>query len=188
MSTRIVDTVVTYLALAALPKALPPMPVGARFALMRVDCIPLHYYRYLYAAVGTHWLWFERLALGDEDLAARIHKHGVEMFVLYANGAPAGYYELDFTDSAETKLVYFGLMAEWTGRKIGPWLLGSAIAEGFSRGAERIIVNTCTLDHPAALPLYQRLGFEPVAREERRLTLPAGAPIPLHIAADIAAR
>ena len=188
MSARTVDTVVTYLVLAALPKALPPMPVGARFALMKVESIPLHYYRYLYAAVGAHWLWFERLALGDEDLAARIHQQGVEVFVLYANGAPAGYYELDFADRAETKLVYFGLMPEWTGRKIGPWLLGSAIAEGFSRGAERMIVNTCTLDHPAALPLYQRLGFEPVGREERRLTLPADVSLPGHIAAAIPAR
>ncbi len=187
MSGRTIETVVTYLVMRAAPKALPPMPVGPRLALMRVENIPLHYYRYLYGAVGAHWLWLERLTLGDEDLVAKIHKQGVEVFVLYANGAPAGYYELDFAEPRETKLVYFGLMAEWTGRKIGPWLLGSAVAEGFSRGAERITVNTCTLDHPAALPLYQRLGFEPVAREERRLAVPPHIVLPGHIAA-IAAR
>jgi GNAT superfamily N-acetyltransferase len=185
MSDKTIETIVTYLVLTAPPKVLPPMPVGARFALMKVENIPLHYYRYLYAAVGTSWLWFERLALSDEDLSARIHRAGVEVFVLYANGAPAGYYELDFSDAQETKLVYFGLMPEWTGRRIGPWLLGSAIAEGLSRKAERITVNTCTLDHPAALPLYQRLGFKPVAREERRLTIPPHLAIPGHIAAPI---
>jgi GNAT superfamily N-acetyltransferase len=186
MSAKTIDTIVTYLVLTAPPKPLPPMPVGARLALMKVENIPLHYYRYLYAAVGTNWLWFERLALSDEDLSARIHKGGVEVFVLYGNGAPAGYYELDFSDAQETKLVYFGLMPEWTGRRIGPWLLGSAIAEGLSRKAERITVNTCTLDHPAALPLYQRLGFEPVAREKRRLTIPAPLALPGHIAAPVA--
>jgi ribosomal protein S18 acetylase RimI-like enzyme len=32
-------------------------------------------------------------------------------------------------------------------------------------------VNTCTLDHPRALALYQRLGFTPIAREERTRVL-----------------
>ncbi|TGV78967.1 GNAT family N-acetyltransferase, partial [Mesorhizobium sp. M2D.F.Ca.ET.145.01.1.1] len=27
-------------------------------------------------------------------------------------------------------------------------------------------VQTCTLDHPAALPLYQKLGFKPVAQKK----------------------
>src|SRR5687767_15986786 len=74
MSAKTIDIVVTYLVLTAPPKMLPPMPVGARFALMKVEDIPLHYYRYLYGAVGTNWLRFERLALGDADLSPRIHK------------------------------------------------------------------------------------------------------------------
>src|SRR5688572_32322949 len=89
MSAKTIETVVTYLVLTAPPKVLPPMPVGVRLALMKVENIPIHYYRYLYAAVGTNWLWFERLAFSDEDLSARIHTTGVEVFVLYANGAPA---------------------------------------------------------------------------------------------------
>ena len=103
--------------------------------------------------------------------------------MLYANGSPAGYYELDFADPQSARLVYFGLMPEWTGMRLGPWFLGTAIAEAFSRGAEEMRVNTCTLDHPAALPLYQRLGFEPVRQESRRLKIPPGLPIPGHIAA-----
>ena len=37
---------------------------------------------------------------------------------------------------------------------------------------ERLTVNTCTLDHPRALPLYQRLGFTAYNREERFVELP----------------
>ncbi len=103
--------------------------------------------------------------------------------MLYANGAPAGYYELNFADPLHTRLVYFGLMPEWTGVRIGPWFLGSAIADAFSRGAREILVNTCTLDHPAALPLYQRLGFRPVRQERRSLKIPSGVALPGHIAA-----
>lgn len=186
MSGRTVDTVVTYLAMPAATRAMPPKPVGPMLALMKVENIPLHYYRYLYGAVGLSWLWFERLLLDDKALAAKVHKAGVEIYVLYAEGAPAGYYELDFSERDKVNLVYFGLMKEWTGRKIGPWLLGSAISEAFSRGAKEITVNTCTLDHPAALPLYQRLGFRPVARENRRMTVPEHLPIPEHIAARMA--
>jgi GNAT superfamily N-acetyltransferase len=183
MRSRIIDTVVTYLSLDARPAQLPPMPSSPRLALMRAEKIPLHFYRYLYGAVGGNWLWVERLHLDDEALAARIHKDGIEIFVLYANGAPAGYCELDFANPESVKLVYFGLMQEWTGFRIGPWFLGSAIVDALSRGAGEVLVNTCTLDHPAALPLYQKLGFQPIRRENRQLRVPAGVSIPSHIAA-----
>jgi GNAT superfamily N-acetyltransferase len=186
MNGRVVETVITYLEMTAPQRPLPAMPSEPKLALVKAEAIPLHYYRYLYGTVGGPWLWFERLLLDDEALSGKVHAEGVEISVLYANGAPAGYYELDFSVPVSTNLVYFGLMAEWTGRGIGPWLLGSAISEGFGRGAEFLTVNTCTLDHPAALPLYQRLGFRPVGEEVRRLSIPPHIPIPDHIAARMA--
>lgn len=183
MKTRTLETVVTYLVMDARPAHLPPMPSSPRLALMKVENIPLHYYRYLYATVGGNWLWVERLNIPDEVLAEKVHRQGVEVFVLYASGAPAGYYELDFANMNSVRLVYFGLVQEFTGMRIGPWLLGTAVSEAFGRGAKEVLVNTCTLDHPAALPLYQKLGFRPVRRENRRLKLPPNVEIPSHIAA-----
>jgi len=171
---RIVETTVTYLAMTARPARLPPMPASPRLALMKAEGIPLHFYRYLYDTVGGSWLWVERLGLPDDVLSEKIHADGVEVFVLYANGSPAGYYELDRRDTLSVRLVYFGLILEWTGMRIGPWFLGSAIAEAFDGRAKELRVNTCTLDHPAALPLYQRLGFEPVRRESRHVRIPPG--------------
>jgi GNAT superfamily N-acetyltransferase len=185
MTTRAVDTTITYLVMSEPPARLPPMPVSPRLALMKAEHIPLHYYRYLYSAVGANWLWIERHQLDDNALAQKIRGPGVDVFVLYANGSPGGYYELDLADLKRAKLVYFGLTPEWTGQGIGPWLLGCAVSEAFSRGAEQLLVNTCTLDHPAALPLYQRIGFKPVRREERRVRVPAEIAIPHHIAARI---
>jgi GNAT superfamily N-acetyltransferase len=183
MSDRIVETVVTYLAMEAPPRVLSPVPVGPRLALMKAERIPLHFYRYLYKQVGMNWLWFERLFLDDAALARKVHQNGIDIYVLYGDGAPAGFYELDFRNPDRTNLVYFGLVPDWSGRKVGPWLLGTAVIEAFSRGASTLTVNTCTLDHPAALPLYQRLGFVPTAREERRLRVPPAIAIPDHIAA-----
>jgi GNAT superfamily N-acetyltransferase len=185
MKGRTVETVVTYLAMRTPPRTLPPMPTGPQLALLKAPNIPIGYYRYLYGAVGGQWLWFERLLLDDQTLSRKIHRASVEVSVLYANGSPAGYYELDFAKADSTNLVYFGLVPEWTGQKLGPWLLGSAVAEAFSRGAGQVTVNTCTLDHAAALPLYQRLGFEPVRRENRRLAVPPDIRIPGHIAAGM---
>jgi GNAT superfamily N-acetyltransferase len=186
MTTRTVDTTITFLKMTARPANLPPMPMSPRLALMKAERIPLHFYRYLYDAVGGNWLWVERLGLSDDMLARKVHRESVEISVLYANGAPAGYYELDFTAPERTNLVYFGLIPEWTGMKVGPWLLGCAIRDAFSRGAAEAAVNTCTLDHPAALPLYQRLGFTPVRQEPRRLSVPGHMTVPSHIAAAIA--
>ena len=36
---------------------------------MKAEDIPLHFYRYLYDAVGGSWLWVERLGLSDAALA-----------------------------------------------------------------------------------------------------------------------
>jgi GNAT superfamily N-acetyltransferase len=186
MKRKVLETTVTYLVMEARPAHLPPMPSSPRLALMRAEKIPLHFYRYLYAAVGGSWLWVERLELSDKALSGKVHRDGIEIYVLYGNGAPAGYYELDFADSASTRLVYFGLVPEWTGKRIGPWLLGAAVSEALSRGASEVLVNTCTMDHPAALPLYQRMGFRPIRRENRQLRVPANVTLPGHIAARIA--
>ena len=186
MNARFIETTVTYLSMKAPPSQLPPMPTTPRLALMKAENIPLHFYRYLYREVGESWLWVERLNLNDDALAKKIRRETIEIFVLYAKGAPAGYYELDFGRADRTNIVYFGLMPEWTGFRIGPWLLGSAIGAALARGPREITVNTCTLDHPAALPLYQRLGFEPVRREARNMAIPRDVVIPGHIAARLA--
>jgi len=180
---RAVETVVTYLVANRPPSSPPPQPTGAALALMKAERIPLHFYRYLYDEVGRDWLWVERRALGDDRLAALLHKEGVEVSVLYADGAPAGFFEMDYSSGGNAELVYFGLLPDWTGRHIGPWLLATALAQAFSRGMETVSVNTCMLDHPVALNLYQRLGFSPVRRETRSLWVPEGLPMPRHITA-----
>ncbi|MBK1624860.1 GNAT family N-acetyltransferase [Afifella marina] len=181
--TRLVPTTITDLRMSAPPRHLPPPPAGIRLALMRAENCPLHFYRYLYATIGRSYLWVERHGLDDATLAERIHGDGIEVWVLYGNGAPAGFFELNFADPTTVDLVYFGLMPDWKGRRIGPWLLGTAVNEAFSRGAEAVTVNTCTMDHPAALPLYQRLGFEAVGRREHQLPVPEGFTLPTHVPA-----
>lgn len=84
-------------------------------------------------------------------------------------GWTAGFFMLDWREPGRAELAYFGLAPEARGRRLGSWLLRTAILTGWDRkGVERMTVHTNTLDGPRALPLYQRMGFVPIRREEAR--------------------
>jgi GNAT superfamily N-acetyltransferase len=169
--TSIEDTV-TYLEMFERPPPRPlPAPLG-RLALMRAEQCTVSFYRYLYETVGTPWLWFERRQMSDAALGAELEKPTTEIFVLYVGGVPAGYFELDAAEPRQTELCYFGLMTEFIGRRLGPFLLNAAIEQAWSRPIERLWVHTCTFDHPRALPLYQRAGFVVYARRQVRFDDP----------------
>jgi hypothetical protein len=74
------------------------------------------------------WLWYERRLLDDAALAAIIGDPRVEVYVLRAGGAVAGYSELDMQTSPDIDIAYFGLAPEFIGRRLGPYLLGWTVA------------------------------------------------------------
>lgn len=162
-----IPVTVTFLEMTN-PPALPRLPQPKfKLALMRAEKPPVHFYRYLYDVVGREWRWVDRKRLSDEALAKIIHDDRIEIIVQYANGVPAGFAELDFRQlPTVADLSYFGLIPEFIGHGLGPWLLRWAIEEMWDRGPKRVTVNTCTLDHPSALPLYQRMGFRPYDRRQ----------------------
>ena len=169
---RRVPTVVTFLEMKTKPSALPPPQPKGKIALLRAERPPVHFYRYLYDAIGRGYKWVDRKKVSDADLAVYLVDPLIELYVLYADGCPAGMAELDFRDTAIGQLAYFGLMPEYIGRKLGFFFLYHAALNGWARPVSRLLVNTCTLDHPRALPLYPRIGFVPYSREERYIELP----------------
>jgi hypothetical protein len=54
--------------------------------------------------------------------------------------------------------------------------------EGMGTGVAcaKMTVNTCTLDHPRALDIYQKLGFRPVRTEARTRVLNRDRDTSLH--------
>jgi GNAT superfamily N-acetyltransferase len=168
----LLDDVITYLEMRE-PPATPRLPAPfAKLALMQTHACTVSFYRYLYETVGTPWLWYERRLYGDGALAAEIGKPTTEIFVLYAGGVPAGYFELDAASPHETELCYFGLVPEFIGRGLGPFLLRAAIDRAWSRPIGRLWVHTRTFDHPKALGYYQRAGFVVYARQKLRFEDP----------------
>jgi len=168
--TRI-PTVVTFLEMLGKPSNLAPLPKG-KIAILRAEKPPVHFYRYLYDVIGRDYYWVDRKKLDDAALAAIVQHPRVELYALHLEGWPAGMGELDFRDEGICNLAYFGLMPEAVGRGLGFFFLNQMIALAWANPISKLLVNTCTLDHPRALPLYQRAGFVPYSREERYIELP----------------
>ena len=68
---------------------------GDGLAVVHARRPTLEYYRFLYDAVGRPWHWDGRKKLSDEELARIIHDPADEVHVLYAEGVPVGFAELD---------------------------------------------------------------------------------------------
>lgn len=165
-----IDVTVRYLEMLAPPARGAPEPRrGVEVA--RVPSPAVAYYRFLYDAVGRDLHWVDRKKLSDAELAAIVQHPANELYVLHVGGAPAGMAELNLRLVEEIELAYFGLMPELRGRGLGAWLLDWIIDKAWSHGPRRLWLHTCTLDHPAALPLYRKAGFVPYREESRRQPL-----------------
>jgi GNAT superfamily N-acetyltransferase len=167
-----IPTVVTFLEMTAKPAAIPPPFPKGKVALLRAENPPVHYYRYLYDVIGRSYKWVDRKKIADAQLGQLLADAQVEIYVLYVNGCPAGLAELDFREPEIAQLAYFGLVPEFVGRKLGYYFLYHTCVNAWLKPIARFLVNTCTLDHPRALPLYQRMGFVPYSREDRYIEVP----------------
>jgi GNAT superfamily N-acetyltransferase len=147
-----------------------PAPEGAR--LERLEPCPVATYRALYRAVGARWHWRDQEAKADAELQAHLDDPAVSEWGLRAPGIEpaaslgyAGWVELVRRTDDVVEILYFGLVPEAIGRGLGGFLLARAVEEAWGLGAERVVLNTCTLDAPQALPNYMARGFREVREE-----------------------
>ncbi|HWC62585.1 MAG TPA: GNAT family N-acetyltransferase [Rhizomicrobium sp.] len=173
-SGRRVPMTVTFLEMRSKPSALPPPAPKGRHAILRAEKPPPHFYRYLYDTIGEKYFWVDRRKIPLEKLAEIIHAPTNFLYVLYTEGNPAGMAEMDLRPDGSANIAYFGLMPEAMGRHLGFYFLYHTCMNAWAHPITRLTVNTCTLDSPRALPLYQRVGFVPYAREERFVELLEG--------------
>ncbi len=166
---RTVQTTVTFLEMSSPPNSYPQLPLNRNLTLLRTRKPPLHFYRYLIDRVGRDWHWVNSLRLTDEELAAQIHAPERDIRVLHIDGAPAGFFDVRSDGEQSAEIVFFGLLDHVAGQGLGRWFLGTAIEAAWSHNPSKVKLQTCSLDHPAALPLYQKLGFVPVARMEEKI-------------------
>lgn len=160
------------------PKIIPPpAPMRAKFFIHTLPNPTADLFRVLYHEIGHEWGWYEQKLNSDHRLQARL-SHPQNHFLILSDHAnllqnPAeimGFIELDWRIQARPNIFLFGLRSACQGQKLGGFFLNHALNYLFDDPeTQRITVDTCTLDHPSALGLYQRLGFERVGIREKQL-------------------
>jgi GNAT superfamily N-acetyltransferase len=154
--------------------------------VVRAEVVSPELNRFLYTSVGGDWYWTDRLSWSHERWRAWLQRPGVETWLLWVQGTPAGHFVLDAGGSSSVEIVYFGLLPQFTGRGLGGYLLSEAIAAAWSlndrwpdlRAVERVWVHTCSLDGPAALTNHQARGLHIFRVETETKHLPEMTPGP----------
>lgn len=162
----------------------PAGPFASLSRGMKVEtCMPrcgVAHYRELYATVGHDYVWWLRRTLSDADLDAVLRDRAISIHVLRDAEGDLGFYELDRRSWPLINLAYFGLYPRALGRGIGMAFLQHAIRAAWEEAPVALTVNTCTADHPRALPNYLKAGFTRLrtVREEWPVPDRLGLPIP----------
>jgi hypothetical protein len=145
-----------YLEMKAGPDVVIDLPFGFSLTTWKPS---VEEYLNIYKAVGSNYNWFDRLLMQESKLSTIINDPKTELIIFKYNGEAAGFAECDHSVDSETELVYFGLTSKYTGRKAGYPLLMNVVSEQWKKPINRLWLHTCDLDHPAALPMYQKAGF-----------------------------
>src|SRR5262245_46808548 len=97
----------TYIQMFANPgRVVPPPRAGLTVIHAQKPTVP--YYRFLYDAVGHDWNWTSLKKLSNAALATIIRDPRDEIHVLFVDGVPAGFVELDRRVEGEIEIAQFG--------------------------------------------------------------------------------
>ncbi|MFD4998538.1 GNAT family N-acetyltransferase [Streptomyces buecherae] len=175
-------TVTTWYLEQTAPGDLSPAPAPAPDAgvrIVRAEVPSPEFSRFLYASVGGDIAWTDRLAWTYAQWQRTLARPGVETWVAYERGTPAGYVELaanpddssgsagSASSSGSVEIVYFGLLPAFRGRRIGGHLLSVGVQRAWDLGerwpdlpaTRRVWLHTCSKDGEHALGNYQKRGF-----------------------------
>lgn len=116
--------------------------------------------RMLYELVGEDWEWNDKSGWTRDRWREYAESDNLRTWLAYNQGSIAGFFELKQVDQETNELAYFGLARKFIGKGFGGALLSEAVTEAWRWGSpQRVIVNTCSLDHPNALANYHARGF-----------------------------
>ena len=158
---------VTYLEMLKCPSFKSPSYNESKSVIVteRQQC-SVEYFLSLYVKVGKKFEWTDQLLNGSEKVSAFLESDSVKFFELIIDKNLAGFFILDFRKPTVCDLSYFGLIEDFIGRGLGSYMLKYAILLAWESDIKSMSVNTNTLDHIAALPLYKKVGFKVIRVEK----------------------
>ena len=117
--------------------------------------------KFFYKNIGKNYKWVDRLVWSDLNWTEYVSKEKLFTYILKDKNEIAGYFELSFNKGTkEAEIVYLGILEEYFGKKLGGYLLSTAIKNSFTLGCKRLWVHTCSLDHKNALKNYLARGMK----------------------------
>ncbi len=154
--------VVTCLEMRAKPE-ISPAVWPEQISLQRFAARDTALFRQIFRSIGEDLMWFSRLIMPEDRLAAILSNPAIESYALVDKGKPVGLLELNFETETECELAFFGLTSETIGKGLGRLLMNEAISRAWAKPISRFWVHTCHYDHPRALGFYKSSGFRPYA-------------------------
>ena len=122
--------------------------------------------KFFYKNVGKNHHWIDRLIWTDQQWSNYTSDNKVKTYILKNKDDLAGYFELIcHKDKKEVEIAYLGLLEEYYNKKLGSYLLSSAIRNSFSDKINRVWAHTCSLDHQNALNNYLSRGMKIFKKE-----------------------
>ena len=123
--------------------------------------------KFFYKNIGKNHRWTDRLIWSDKDWIEYSSDQRVETYILKVEEDLAGFFELIIhSELEEIEIAYFGLLEEYHNKKLGGYLLSTAIKKSFTRKKiQRVWAHTCTLDHKHALNNYLNRGMKIYKKE-----------------------
>lgn len=152
-----IETIITYMELRAANIHMQPLPDG--YAVTRIAEVDYEFYISLYRSIGRNYLWNYRPGQSPEEVITILNANDREVYVLSDYDRPIGMAEIVINDTQSIEIVHFGLIPEETGQRLGGFFLSYILSLCWRRGAMRVWLSTCGLDHPKAVQFYERHGF-----------------------------
>ena len=114
---------------------------------------------FMYQIIGPDYRWGGRNDWSKENWTAFVSKPSLETWLAYQDGNPVGYYEMELMKDRTIKIHCVGLIKKYIGLGLGAHLLSHCVDRGWQHNPTKITLNTCSHDHPRALPNYLKRGF-----------------------------
>jgi GNAT superfamily N-acetyltransferase len=149
---------VSYLELTRPPA--PPLTTRLYEERVATERLSVAEYLNLYTRVGEPVRWDQRLNMPRDELASLLASERSRVYVLRdALTEPIGLCEFE-RNLPEIELKNFGLVPSAKGKGLGSFLLRTALHEEWQLHPRRIWLHTDNWDHPAAVRLYESVGFQ----------------------------
>ena len=139
---------------------------SSEFILELIDPPNFQLNKFFYKEIGKNHRWIDRLIWNDKEWIKYTTNSNIKTYVLKKKDDLVGYFELIFHDDKnETEIAYLGILEEYLNKKLGSYLLSSAIIKSFLNKSKRVWVHTCSLDHKNALHNYISRGMKIFKKE-----------------------